>query len=248
MAWYYASNGQRRGPVSEAEFQDLIRRGAIAPEALVWTAGMAEWRRLSEVAPDLPPPLPASAGEGPAAAADGATAALPPASSASSVLRVTEVAVPPRYAGFWIRVLARLIDGVILWVVGQVLMALLVASVLPDALGALSLEPGEEPTPEQLMTLAAVFGVMMASSVVTGLAYDLVFLKVWSATPGKLMLGLRVRMADGGPLSAGRIIGRYFAVSLSGLIMGIGYLMVGFDAERRGLHDHLCSTRVVRPR
>ena len=78
--------------------------------------------------------------------------------------------------------------------------------------------------------------------------YDLIFLKGWSATPGKLAMGLRIRTADGGPLTVGRIIGRHFAVSLSGLIMGIGYLMVAFDAEKRGLHDHLCATRVVRIR
>jgi uncharacterized RDD family membrane protein YckC len=68
------------------------------------------------------------------------------------------------FAGFWIRVLARLIDGVLLWVVGQVLAGLLVAAFVPDALGALSLEPGAEPTGEQLIALAAVFGIVMASS------------------------------------------------------------------------------------
>ena len=59
MAWYYAMGGQRRGPVSDEEFGDLVRRGVVAPDSLVWTAGMADWRRLSEVAPELPPPIPA---------------------------------------------------------------------------------------------------------------------------------------------------------------------------------------------
>jgi len=246
MAWYYASNGQRHGPMSEEDFHDLVRRGVIAPEALVWTSGMAEWRRLAEVAPNLPPPLLPASGTAPA---DGAPSERPQAAATTAALpQVAGVAVSPPFAGFWIRVLARLIDGVILWVVGQVLAGLLVAAILPDALGALSLEPGAEPTGEQIIVLAAVFGTVMASSLVTGLVYDLIFLKVWSATPGKLALGLRVRTADGGPLSFGRIIGRHFAVSLSGLIMGIGYLMVAFDAEKRGLHDLLCSTRVVRQR
>jgi hypothetical protein len=44
----------------------------------------------------------------------------------------------------------------------------------------------------------------------------------------------------------GRAIGRYFAKLLSMLILGIGYIMVAFDSEKRGLHDMICDTRVVR--
>lgn len=230
MAWYYASGGERHGPVNEEEFHDLVRRGVIAPDALVWTSGMADWRRLSEVLPELPPSLP------------------PAAATTFTGARVADVGLAPHYAGFWIRVLARLIDGVLLWVAAQILAGLLVAVLIPDALGALTIEPGVEPTAEQLTTLLAVLGLVMVSSLVTGLVYDLIFLRGWSATPGKLLLGLRVRMADGSPLSIGRIIGRHLAVSLSGFTFGVGYLMVAFDAERRGLHDHLCATRVVRQR
>ena len=245
MAWYYATDGQRRGPVSDEEFGDLVRRGVIAPDSLVWTAGMADWRRLAEVAPELPPPLPAR----PDAAGAGAGARPAPAGTAATFGRaVAEVGTAPRYAGFWLRVVARLIDGVLLWIAGQLVGGVLVALLIPDALGAFSIEPGAEPSGEQLATLLAVFGIVFFSSLVTGLVYDLIFLKGWSATPGKLAMGLRIRTADGGPLTVGRIIGRHFAVSLSGLIMGIGYLMVAFDAEKRGLHDHLCATRVVRIR
>ncbi len=245
MAWYYASGGERQGPVSEEEFHDLVRRGVIAPDALVWTSGMTDWRRLSEILPQLPPPVPRPAG---GSAGDLATGRPPVAATTFAGARVVDAGSTPLYAGFWIRVLARLIDGVLLWVGAQILAGLLVAVLIPDALGALSLEPGVEPTAEQLTTLLAVLGVVMVSSLVTGLIYDLIFLRVWSATPGKLLLGLRVRAADGSPLSIGRIIGRHFAVSLSGFTFGVGYLMVAFDAEKRGLHDHLCATRVVRQR
>jgi uncharacterized RDD family membrane protein YckC len=243
MAWYYATDGQRRGPVSDEEFGDLVRRGVIAPDSLVWTAGMADWRRLSEVAPELPPPMPArtdALGGAPGPALTGTAATFGRA--------VAEAGTAPRYAGFWLRVAARLIDGVLLWVAGQVVGGVLVALLIPDALGAFSIEPGAEPSGEQLATLLAVFGIVFFASLVTGLVYDLIFLKGWSATPGKLAMGLRIRTADGGPLTIGRIIGRHFAVSLSGLLMGIGYLMVAFDPEKRGLHDHFCATRVVRTR
>ena len=38
-----------------------------------------------------------------------------------------------------------------------------------------------------------------------------------------------------------------FAEMLSSLTLGIGYIMVAFDDEKRGLHDRdICDTRVVR--
>jgi len=52
--------------------------------------------------------------------------------------------------------------------------------------------------------------------------------------------------SDGSALSTGRIIGRYFSEMLSSMILCIGYLMVAFDEERRGLHDRICDTRVIK--
>ena len=36
-----------------------------------------------------------------------------------------------------------------------------------------------------------------------------------------------------------------FAELLSGMICDIGYLIVAFDSQKRGLHDHICNTRVI---
>ncbi|PLY03929.1 MAG: transporter, partial [Desulfuromonas sp.] len=33
---------------------------------------------------------------------------------------------------------------------------------------------------------------------------------------------------------------------LSGIILGIGYLMVAFDEQKQGLHDRLCDTYVIK--
>ena len=43
MSWYYAENNDRRGPVEDAAFQDLVRAGTIKPETLVWREGMPNW-------------------------------------------------------------------------------------------------------------------------------------------------------------------------------------------------------------
>ena len=67
-----------------------------------------------------------------------------------------------------------------------------------------------------------------------------------SATPGKLALGMKVLRPGGGRLTLGRAVGRYFAKVLSAMILCIGYIIAGIDSQKRGLHDMICDTRVVR--
>jgi hypothetical protein len=58
MAWYYVANNERKGPVEQAEFDQLIQQGAITPTTLVWREGMAEWQPREAVvnAVSAPPP------------------------------------------------------------------------------------------------------------------------------------------------------------------------------------------------
>jgi uncharacterized RDD family membrane protein YckC len=57
---------------------------------------------------------------------------------------------------------------------------------------------------------------------------------------------IKVVMADGGKVSFARAIGRHFAKFISGMILGIGYIMAGFDDQKRALHDRICDTRVIK--
>lgn len=66
-SWFYAAGRQQQGPYGEAQFRDLIARGAVTAETLVWTEGMASWQKAADV-PGLlsgvsrPPDVPRSAG------------------------------------------------------------------------------------------------------------------------------------------------------------------------------------------
>jgi hypothetical protein len=51
MNWYYAQGDERKGPVSEAEFDALIAAGTITENTLVWKEGMANWAPLKESRP-----------------------------------------------------------------------------------------------------------------------------------------------------------------------------------------------------
>jgi hypothetical protein len=66
-SWFYASEGQQLGPYPEAQLRDLIARGSVRADTLVWTEGMAGWQKAAEI-PGLmsgasgPPVIPQAGG------------------------------------------------------------------------------------------------------------------------------------------------------------------------------------------
>lgn len=67
-------------------------------------------------------------------------------------------------------------------------------------------------------------------------------------TVGKMALGLKVVSEDGSPLDWGKATIRYFGQLLSAAILCIGFIMIAFDSQKRGLHDMIAKTRVVSSR
>ncbi len=53
-SWFYAADGQQQGPFPEAQLRDLIARGAVTADTLVWTEGMSGWQRAGDI-PGLVP-------------------------------------------------------------------------------------------------------------------------------------------------------------------------------------------------
>ena len=68
------------------------------------------------------------------------------------------------------------------------------------------------------------------------------------ATVGKMAMGLRVVTSDGQRLSFMHATGRYFAKLLSALILFIGFIMIAFTDKKRGLHDMIAGTLVIKTR
>jgi GYF domain 2 len=60
-SWFYAANGQQQGPFPEEQLRDLIARGTVRSDTLVWSEGMAGWQKAGEI-----PGLMASASGAPA--------------------------------------------------------------------------------------------------------------------------------------------------------------------------------------
>jgi uncharacterized RDD family membrane protein YckC len=137
-----------------------------------------------------------------------------------------------RYAGFWIRFVAKFIDGLVLGVPFMAIFMILLGAQLRGGAGV---EPdlGLLPVLIQLVFVGIQF------------AYQVFFIGRYGATLGKMACKLKVVKEDGGRVTYGRATGRFFGEMLSGLICNIGYIMAAFDGQKRTLHDHICNTRVI---
>jgi len=142
------------------------------------------------------------------------------------------------YAGFWFRVLASLIDSIVIGVVNTVIQFAALRPMMR------SVESAADPA--SLFSAIGAIGVLTVINMAVACTYEAVFVAQMAATPGKMALGMKVVRPDGSRVDLGRAVGRYFAKMLSAVILCIGYLMVAFDDEKRGLHDMICDTRVVR--
>ena len=93
---------------------------------------------------------------------------------------------------------------------------------------------------------ALLTGAGMGVGMIIRATYDTVLVGKYGATLGKLACGLRVVMPDGGKVTYMRAFGRYWGEVVTGLTIGIGYIIAAFDDEKRALHDRICNTRVVK--
>jgi uncharacterized RDD family membrane protein YckC len=111
--------------------------------------------------------------------------------------------------------------------------------------GAQGGQPDPEAVTRAMLPMMASIWMFQLMALGASLADSAYFVTKFGATPGKMAVGIRIIRADGGPVQVGQAIGRYFAHLLSGFILYIGYMMAGWDEEKRALHDRIVETRVV---
>ncbi|MBI4269455.1 MAG: RDD family protein [Candidatus Rokubacteria bacterium] len=134
-----------------------------------------------------------------------------------------------RPAGFWIRAVAALVDLAIYGLVQASLGKL--AGVLVDIDFA-----GSRPFQ----------GLLVAHTFLFASLYAILLHWLGGQTLGKLLVGARVVASDGGSLTLGAAVLRYLGYFVSCATLGLGYAMVGLRQDKRGLHDLVAGTRVVR--
>jgi uncharacterized RDD family membrane protein YckC len=138
-----------------------------------------------------------------------------------------------RYAGFGIRLLAMLIDLVILMIVYMVTAAAIISAYPASESFFLS----DDPKTDLISSLAVTF---------FSATYGTFMIWKYGATLGKMAVGIRVISDDDKPLSIGRIVLREFAgKQISQMLLCIGFLYVLISKKKQGYHDLIAETVVA---
>ncbi len=144
------------------------------------------------------------------------------------------------YAGFWLRLIAFLIDSLILLAATGLLLAIFRPFV---GLNGLDLIHPDISNPDTMRA----FGIFeVIAGVGAWLYFALLESSAWKATLGKKIMGLYVTDLHGNRIGFGRATARYFGKILSNLTLLIGYMMAGFTAKKQALHDMIAGCLVYK--
>jgi uncharacterized RDD family membrane protein YckC len=182
----------------------------------------------------------------PGAAAPAPQAAAVPAYAPPAQVVWQAPALPAvAYAGFWLRVVAFIIDAIVLGFVRWIVFLPFAASM---GLGMRGIFMGHPPSrPEDLFPMFGMIArLWMVLTVLNWLYFSLFESSGWQATLGKKALGLEVTDLAGRRISFGRATGRFFGKYISAIILFIGFIMAGFTEKKQALHDILAGTLVIR--
>jgi uncharacterized RDD family membrane protein YckC len=137
----------------------------------------------------------------------------------------------PTYAGFWIRVVSWIIDGIVLAII---------SAAIPPLLGA---GPG-------VTFDGARVDIDYGANALGALVGLIYFVGLWSwkgQTLGMMPFGIWVvRAEDGGRVDPLRALVRYVGLIISFAVLLLGVIWVAFDDRKQGWHDKLANTFVVR--
>lgn len=135
--------------------------------------------------------------------------------------------------GFWLRVVAVLVD-VVVALAAFVMLVLLV----PPVVETVRWDPPVE----------VLGGLVLGLLVLGALLYDVLMTAGIGGTLGKRAAGIEVRGTNGHRIEVGRALGRSLARLLSIVPVALGLLWVGWDRRKQGWHDKLAKTVVVKRR
>lgn len=136
---------------------------------------------------------------------------------------------PPQYVGFWLRMVATGIDTVLLLLI-----------IVPAMMAIYG--------PRYLLQDSLILGpVDFMISYVGPFLIQLALWITFSTTPGKMAVGaIIVDAKTGGKPSPGQFFKRGLGIYLSAIPLCLGFICIGFDPRKRGLHDRIAETLVIK--
>jgi uncharacterized RDD family membrane protein YckC len=145
------------------------------------------------------------------------------------------------------RLLARIIDALIIGIPAGIIIAIVAVSVADKNTCTTDAAGVAHCTTKGLGALLAVYFIF----IIAFLLYEILMIGLKGATIGKRMMGIQVRdAATGGTIGAGRAFVRYLVLAITGAICTLGYWSPFFDSSRRyqGWHDKAANDFVVSSR
>jgi len=158
---------------------------------------------------------------------------------AQNVWQTRAPSQPVAYAGFWLRLVAYIIDAIILGMAG-------VIAFFPLFRANIHAFTTQNPWEVYTSMSRPLFAIRLLALMLGWIYYASMESSSWQATLGKKILGLKVTDLTGNRITFARASGRFFGKILSGMILGIGFLMAGFTARKQALHDILAGCLVLR--
>lgn len=148
---------------------------------------------------------------------------------------LARVADPPRYAGFWPRAAAIMIDGIVLWVPNAFVMMGVIFTMV-------GFDGGGEPRAPDALFFVTLYGSMWA---IQWLYFAWMHSSKWQATLGKQALGIKVTSLTGERITFWRASLRFLGGIVETFTFGVGLLMAAVTQRRQALHDFIGGTLVT---
>lgn len=129
-----------------------------------------------------------------------------------------------RYAGFWIRTLAFILDTIIISFIAYILFGDAVVTVNSGSIN---------------VNFTDWYNLIPFLYTISSWSY-------MSATPGKWICGLKIIESDGSELSIKKALLRYLSYLISGFVFMAGFFTIAFSSKKQGWHDMIAKTYVVK--
>jgi uncharacterized RDD family membrane protein YckC len=214
-------DGVEYGPATLEELKSWIRDGRVAGMTQVWRSDGAVWwpaGRYSELGEEL------------------------------ARLHTAAAAARPRPCGFWARLLAYMIDALVLGVIIQAVWTPLAGGrhwampPLPKELTQAAVQQFMQEWQKWMNAAPPLFYPVVYAIF---FLYDVLLNGRYGATLGKMAVGARIVLPDGSPIGYGRAALRWMAARVSDFVFFAGYLLIAIRPDKRALHDLLAGTKVI---
>jgi len=155
-----------------------------------------------------------------------------------------------KYAGFWLRFAAYIIDQFVIGIAGLIIAVPLILGIIAFGLNLDGVKsPADFFTHGGLLMVGGIIGLIvlaiLISIVMKWLYYALMESSKFGGTIGKIAVSIKVVDMNGNRISFGRATGRYFSRIITNMTLLIGYIIAGFTEKKQALHDLIASCLVI---